>query len=220
MTTYTGDVTPGGPSDVRDLGVLTLRKVSVGSMDNNVYLLTCNDTGCQLLVDAAAEPNRLIDLVEEGSGRLGGIVTTHRHGDHVGALEELTHRTGVPTYAGENDADALPVAPDHRLAHGDTITFGEVTLDVVELRGHTPGAIALTWKDADGQAHAITGDSLFPGGPGKTPSPEDFASLMDDLESRIFEPLDDDTWVYPGHGKDTTLGAERPHLAEWRERGW
>lgn len=220
MSTYSGDVTPGGPSDVRDLGTLVLRKCSVGEMDNNVYLLTCPSTGDQLLVDAAAEPNRLVELVEEGSGRLQAILTTHRHGDHTGALKELAERTGADTYAGENDADALPLAPEYRLAHGDTVTVGDVSLDVIELRGHTPGAIALTWTDPEGHSHVISGDSLFPGGPGKTTSPEDFASLMDDLSERVFEPFGDDTWVYPGHGSDTTLGAERPHLTEWRERGW
>ena len=118
------------------------------------------------------------------------------------------------------NTDALPLAPEYRLAHGDTVTVGDVSLDVIELRGHTPGAIALTWTDPEGHSHVISGDSLFPGGPGKTTSPEDFASLMDDLSERVFEPFGDDTWVYPGHGSDTTLGAERPHLTEWRERGW
>lgn len=220
VDTYTGDVTPGGPSDTRNKGTWKLRKLSVGEMDNNVYLLTCMETGTQLLVDAAAEPNHLIDLVEEGWGRLNGILTTHRHADHTGALAELAQRTGVPTLAGENDADALPVAPDRRLSNGDTIEVGDLHLEVIELRGHTPGAIALAWTDADGHAHIITGDSLFPGGPGKTGSPEDFAQLMSDLTERIFDRFDDDTWIYPGHGKDTTLGAERPHLDEWRERGW
>ncbi|MDO5628669.1 MAG: MBL fold metallo-hydrolase [Mobilicoccus sp.] len=220
MSTYTGDVTAGGPSDVRDLGSLVLRKASVGEMDNNVYLLTCAATGEQLLVDAATDADRLVELVEEGTGSLRSIVTTHRHGDHTGALVEFAKRTGATTYAGENDADALPLAPDARLAHGDTVSVGECTLDVVELRGHTPGSIALTWTDPDGRSHVISGDSLFPGGPGKTNSPEDFTSLMDDLEERIFDPFDDDTWVYPGHGSDTTLGAERPSLPKWRERGW
>ncbi|GAB49111.1 MBL fold metallo-hydrolase [Mobilicoccus pelagius] len=220
MSTYTGDVTPGGPSDVRDLGTLTLRKCSVGSMDNDVYLLIDTATGEQLLVDAADDAERLVGLVEEGTGRLSGIVTTHRHADHTGALEEMARRTGAPTYAGENDADALPVAPDHRLAHGDTLRVGETTLQVIELRGHTPGAIALAWTDPDRHAHVITGDSLFPGGPGKTNSPDDFGQLLGDLTERIFDRFDDDTWIYPGHGKDTTLGAERPHLDEWRARGW
>lgn len=220
MSEYTGHVTPGGPTQDRDLGTLTLRKCAVSDMSNNVYLLTCTATGEQLLVDAADDPDRLTALVAEGTGRLDGIVTTHRHWDHVRALSDLAGSTGAPTAAGRQDADALPVAPDTRLAHGDTVTVGDVTLEVIELRGHTPGSIALAWTDPTGRSHVISGDSLFPGGPGRTTRPEDFTSLMDDLETRVFDRFDDDTWVYPGHGDDTTLGAERPHLAEWRARGW
>jgi glyoxylase-like metal-dependent hydrolase (beta-lactamase superfamily II) len=91
---------------------------------------------------------------------------------------------------------------------------------VIGLRGHTPGSVALLYTDPQGHPHLFTGDSLFPGGPGKTTSPRTFASLMNDLESRVFGPLPDDTWVYPGHGDDTTLGTERPKLAQWRRRGW
>jgi glyoxylase-like metal-dependent hydrolase (beta-lactamase superfamily II) len=94
-----------------------------------------------------------------------------------------------------------------------------VPLEVVHLRGHTPGSIALVYRGDDGQ-HLFTGDSLFPGGPGKTWSPDDFVSLMDDLEERVFAELPDETWVYPGHGDDTTVGNERSSLPEWRARGW
>ena len=105
--------------------------------------------------------------------------------------------------------------------HGDTVQVGDQTLEVVHLRGHTPGSIALVWRGGDeAGTHVFTGDSLFPGGPGRTTNPTDFNSLMDDLEDRIFGPLEDATWFYPGHGKDSTVGAERPHLGEWRERGW
>ena len=97
--------------------------------------------------------------------------------------------------------------------------MGQVPLEVIHLRGHTPGSIALVYRGDDGP-HLFTGDSLFPGGPGKTWSADDFASLMDDLEERVFGTLPDETWVYPGHGDDTTLGRERPSLPEWRERGW
>lgn len=218
---YTGDVTPGGPSDVRELGPLTIRKCSVGDMDNNCYLLTCTQTQDQLLVDAAADGKRLTHLVDEGSGRLATIVTSHRHHDHVRALRELAEATKATTMAGRYDADALPLAPDRRLAHGDEIGVGAVTLQVVELRGHTPGGVALAWTEPDtGRGHLFVGDCLFPGGVGRTTSATDFSSLLDDVEERLFAVYGDDTWVYPGHGKDTTLGVERPHLAEWRARGW
>lgn len=218
--TYTGTVTIGGASDVRDLGAVIIRKASVSAMDNNAYLLTCRATGAQLLVDAADDANRLKALVREGTGTLATIVTTHQHGDHHRALADLVAATGAATAAGLADAEALPVTPDVRLQQGDSVTFGDVSLDVVGLRGHTPGSVALVYADPSGVVHLFSGDSLFPGGPGKTPSPTEFTSLMDDLEARVFDIYPDDTWVYPGHGKDTTLGAERPHLAQWRGRGW
>ncbi|WP_168581588.1 MBL fold metallo-hydrolase [Gephyromycinifex aptenodytis] len=218
--TYTGHVTSAGPSQVRQLDGLTIRKASVGSMDNNAYLLTCTATGDQLLIDAADDLPRLQQLIAEGTGELSAILTTHRHADHTRALTGLAQATGATTLAGEYDADYLPMAPDRRLRHGEQITLGEQQLHITHLRGHTPGAIAVTWTAPNGQAHLFSGDSLFPGGPGKTSTPEDFAQLMDDLETRLFDVLDDATWVYPGHGDDTTLGAERPHLPQWRERGW
>ena len=218
---YVGDVTPGGPAQVRELPGLTIRKLAVSEMSNNVYLLTDTATGEQLLVDAAAEPQRVLELVAEGAGRLDWVVTTHQHGDHHRALAEVVAATGARTAAGADDADALPVAPDRRLAQGDTVDFGDVTLDVVHLRGHTPGSIALAYEDAEGRTHLFTGDSLFPGGVGNTKNAgQSFDDLIADVTERVFDVYDDDTWVYPGHGDDTVLGTERPHLSEWRERGW
>ncbi len=219
--TYTGDVASGGPSDQRDLPLLTIRKASVGAMDNNVYLLTCVRTGAQLLIDAADDPARIMSLLGEGNGSLDIIVTTHQHWDHHQALAQLATSTKATTAAGEADADALPVIPARRLLHGDTLTFGDITLDVIHLRGHTPGSVALAYHDPQAHAHIWTGDSLFPGGVGNVQNdPERFVSLLGDVQRRIFDVYDDDTWIYPGHGSDTTLGAERPHLQEWRERGW
>lgn len=219
--TYAGDVTSGAPSDRRDLELLTIRKASVGTMANNVYLLTCIRTGKQLLIDAADDPERILSLVDEGSGDLDTIVTTHQHWDHHQALAQVVASTNATTAAGEADADALPVIPARRLVHGDKLTFGDITLEVIHLRGHTPGSVALAYKDPRGPTHIWTGDSLFPGGVGNTQKdPERFASLLGDVQTRIFDVYGDETWVYPGHGSDTTLGAERPHLQEWRERGW
>ena len=226
--TYSGVVLPGGPSDVRLLDDVIIRKASVGPSDNNAYLLTCRRSGAQLLIDAAADPDRLVALVREGSARarLDLIVTTHRHRDHHGALESLVVVTGAPVAAGADDAGALPVRVGRRLVHGDVVRVGDLTLEVIALRGHTPGSVALAYREPDtahthdGRVHLFTGDSLFPGGPGATAGPREFGRLMDDLEARIFNRFADSTWVYPGHGKDTTLGAERPHLAEWRARGW
>lgn len=221
MRGYTGEVTPGGPSDVRETSALTIRKMSVSEMHNNVYLLTCRATGEQLLIDAADDAERIGRLIDEGTGSLQHLVTTHQHWDHVRALADVADSTGARTYAGEDDADHLPVGPDVRLVHGDRIRVGEVDLAVIYLRGHTPGSVAIAYDDPSGHAHIFTGDTLFPGGVGNTKSPgQSFTSLYADVTSRIFDTHDDDTWIYPGHGNDTTLGAERPHLDEWRERGW
>jgi glyoxylase-like metal-dependent hydrolase (beta-lactamase superfamily II) len=219
--TYTGDVVTGGPSDRRDLPLLTIRKASVGTMANNVYLLTCAGSGATLLIDAADEPERIMSLVSESHAALDTIVTTHQHWDHHRALAQVVASTHATTMAGAADADALPVIPTRRLSQGDTIELGDLTLDVIHLRGHTPGSVALAYRDPHGHAHLWTGDSLFPGGVGNVEKdPQRFASLLGDVQTRIFDIYDNDTWIYPGHGADTTLGAERPHLQEWRERGW
>jgi len=223
--TYTGDVTPGSPSAVRELPDVTIRKASVSAQDNNSYLLTCRQTGQQLLIDAADDAPRLAALLDEsgadGSGRLVTVVTTHQHWDHHRALPAVVEATGAGTAAGREDAGELPVPVDIELAHGDKIAFGALSLDVVHLRGHTPGSVALVLTSTDGSVHAFTGDSLFPGGVGNTRGvPENFVSLLNDVEQRLFAVYPDSTWIYPGHGNDTTLGTERPHLQEWRERGW
>jgi glyoxylase-like metal-dependent hydrolase (beta-lactamase superfamily II) len=217
---YTGNVTVGGEMDVRRLPGLTIAKLAVGPMDNNAYLLRCTQTDEGLLVDAASEAGRLRELVRFEGPAVSAVLTTHAHPDHWQALAELVTDAEAATYAGEADADGLPVAVDEVLTHGDTITVGDVTLEIIGLRGHTPGSIAVLYRDPEGSPHLFTGDSLFPGGVGRTTSAEDFASLVDDVEQRLFATLPDDTWFYPGHGGDSTLGAERPKLPEWRERGW
>ena len=218
--TYTGAVEVGGDMDVRRLPALTIAKLAVGPMSNNAYLLRCTQTDEGLLIDAANEGGRLRELVRFEGPAVSAVLTTHRHADHWQALEEIVTDASAAVYAGADDADELPVAVDERLEHGDTITVGDVTLEIIGLRGHTPGSVAALYRDPEGIPHLFTGDSLFPGGPGKTTNPADFTSLMDDLEARVFAELPDETWFYPGHGNDSTLGTERPHLAEWRARGW
>ncbi|MBY8872643.1 MBL fold metallo-hydrolase [Micromonospora sp. PLK6-60] len=216
--TYSGDVAPNGAPAVRELDRLTVTKVSVGPMDNNAYLLRCRDTGEQLLIDAANEAPRLLELV--GEGGLATVVTTHRHMDHWVALEEVVAKTGARAAVHADDAEGLPIAAEP-LRDGDTVAVGDCTLEVIHLVGHTPGSIALLYRDPAGGPHLFTGDSLFPGGVGNTDQdPQRFASLIDDVEHKIFDRLPDETWFYPGHGKDSTLGAERPALPQWRARGW
>ncbi|ORA20644.1 MBL fold metallo-hydrolase [Mycobacterium arosiense] len=218
---YTGHVDPGTAAR-RTLPGATILKVSVGPMDNNAYLITCSATGETLLIDAANDADVLIDLIRQHAPKVSLIVTSHQHFDHWQALEAVAAATGAPTAANEIDAGPLPVKPDRLLSGGDTVEVGELTFDVIHLRGHTPGSIALALGGpaTGGVTQLFTGDCLFPGGPGRTTQPSDFESLMGDLEARVFSRYGDDTIIYPGHGDDTTLGAERPHLAEWRERGW
>ena len=220
--TYTGHVDPQGPSATRSLADISITKLSVGPMDNNAYLLVCRDTGDALLIDAANDSERIAEMLGTGPDRprLRSIVTTHSHDDHWQALGAIAGQTGANLYAGAADAAGLPVPTDVPLGQGDLVPLGTCQLESIALRGHTPGSVALLYRDPAGTAHLFTGDSLFPGGPGRTQSPEAFASLMDDLTDRVFDRLPDDTWIYPGHGDDTTLGAERPQLAEWRARGW
>jgi glyoxylase-like metal-dependent hydrolase (beta-lactamase superfamily II) len=215
---YVGDVEVGGPPQIRDLGGLRLAKVAVGPTNNNAYFLRCTTTGEVLLIDAAAEPDVLVHVL--GDDRLVRIVTTHQHGDHWQALPEMVAATGAAVACHPDDAGPLPVESTEPVHDGDEVTIGDCRLRAIHLVGHTPGSIALLYTGAD-RPHLFTGDSLFPGGPGNTfGNAENFTSLMNDLEAKVFGQLPDDTWIYPGHGHDTTLGAERPHLGEWRARGW
>ena len=218
---YTGHVEPGTAAK-RILPGVSILKTSVGPMDNNAYLVTCSATGETLLIDAANDADVLVELVREHAPKVSLIVTSHQHFDHWQALEALAQATGAPTAAHEIDAEPLPVKPDRLLAGGDTVQIGELTFDVIHLRGHTPGSIALALNGpATGDVTQLfTGDCLFPGGVGKTWQPGDFTQLLEDVTTRVFDVYGDSTVVYPGHGDDTTLGAERPNLEDWRERGW
>jgi glyoxylase-like metal-dependent hydrolase (beta-lactamase superfamily II) len=217
--TYTGHVEPHTAAR-RALPGATIVKVSVGPMDNNCYLVTCSQTGQTLLIDAANEPELLIDLIAAEAPNLMLILTSHQHFDHWQALAQVAEKTGAPTAAHPLDAEPLPVTPDRLVNGGDTIEVGDLALRAIHLRGHTPGSIALALDGADDVTHLFTGDCLFPGGVGKTWEEGDFERLLDDVSEKVFDVYADSTVVYPGHGDDTTLGAERPHLAEWRERGW
>ncbi len=206
----------------RTLPGVSIIKMSVGPMDNNTYLVTCANTGDSMLIDAANDPDLLVALAAEHAPKLALIVTSHQHGDHWQALAAVAEATGAPTAAHELDAGPLPVTPSRFLSGGDTIEIGDLTFDVIHLRGHTPGSVALALRPSGDRTSVqlFTGDCLFPGGPGRTTNPEEFDSLMTGLETAVFGVYGDDTVVYPGHGDDTTLGEERPRLAEWRERGW
>ena len=212
---------------MHDLSALTVRSISVSEMSNNVYLLTSKFSGAQVLIDAADEAPAILALLTEAQqdtvapATLALIITTHSHWDHVRALREVAKLTGAPTAAGLEDIPDIALPTDIALHHGDVQSLDGFDLEIIHLRGHTPGSIAVLYRDPHGPAHLFTGDSLFPGGVGNTnDDPERFASLYADVVTRVFDALPDDTLVHPGHGTGTTLGAERGQLAEWKERGW
>ena len=216
---YTGNVTVGGRADVHELPHLVISKLAVGPYNNNAYLLRCTTSGEQVLIDAAAEPDRLLELV--GDDGLAAVVTTHAHRDHWGALAEVVAATGARTLAHADDAPDIGVPIDELVPDGGPVRVGDVVLTATHLVGHTPGSIALLYDDPTGAPHLFTGDCLFPGGVGNTWEDADrFRSLYTGVVTKLFDRLPDETWVYPGHGSDTTIGTERPHLGEWLERGW
>lgn len=209
-----------------DLTEITIRSISVSDMDNNVYLLTHKNSGHQVLIDAADDADAIKAMLEDAQSdttqtpKVTHLITTHSHWDHVRALADMAQFTGATTAAGSEDVPDIEVATDVPLEAG-TIHTGGLELEVIKLSGHTPGSVALLYRDPNGPAHLFAGDSLFPGGIGNTFGDADrFASLLDDVVQRVFDVLPDDTVVHPGHGAGTTLGQERPHLAEWRARGW
>ena len=215
----------------RDVQVLssdahTYAVTTVGSMDNNVWLL-CRD-GEALLVDAADDAEHLLDLAERLGVRITDVLTTHQHADHTRALADVLKATVARHHGPRLDAEALPVAPDRVYGNDEGsrepldlagAQLPELGLQVVELRGHTPGGLAVL-DLADGHVpRAWVGDSVFPGGVGKTNNPEQFQQLLGDVRDRIFN-LPEDTRIHPGHGDSTTVGAEKGKLAEWAARGW
>lgn len=190
---------------------LIVRKLEVGEMENNVYVLEDPETHEALLIDGCFEPDKIIEGTQ--GAKVVGIVQTHGHMDHVQALPDLKRHFGVPVHA--HPGEDYPVPIDAELSDGDTIPFGNLEAKVIFTPGHTAGGVCLLVGK-----HLVSGDTLFPGGPGNTWGNADaFAQIIENIETKLFT-LPDDTAVYPGHGLDTTIGAERPHLQEWKERGW
>jgi glyoxylase-like metal-dependent hydrolase (beta-lactamase superfamily II) len=212
---YTGIVDAFGPADFRQLPDLLVAKMGLGPSGVNGYLLRCTRTQEQLLVDAADDVMFVAAIM--GSRGLSTIVTTHAHDAHVQALPDLEESTFAATVAHADDSGALPIPTTRPVQDGDVVAVGKVQLTVLHLPGHTPGSIALLYSPADGSApHLFSGDALMSGGPGATSTPEERERLLDALGRKVFDALPDETWIYPGHGEDTTVGRER---ADWRTAG-
>lgn len=190
---------------------LIVRKIRVGDMENNTYVLECPETHHALLIDGCFEPDKILAGCQ--GANIVGIVQTHAHFDHVQALPTLKEELGVPLLA--QPGEDYPVPIDEDLSDGQSLPFGNRAVKVLSTPGHTPAGICL-WTEG----HLVSGDTLFPGGPGNTWGNADaFAEIIGSIEDKLFV-LDDRTIVYPGHGEDTTIGAEKPHLQEWKDRGW
>jgi glyoxylase-like metal-dependent hydrolase (beta-lactamase superfamily II) len=190
-----------------------LRRFSVGSMDNNVYILVDPETQESVLFDAPTNAQRILEELKGTS--LNQILMTHSDPDHVQALQEVRTATNAPVAVHPADAAGLPAPADRELSDGEVISIGSVNLKGLHTPGHTPGSMSFVTEDI-----VIAGDTLFPGGPGNTNRDQgDFEQIIESIRSKLFT-LPDETTVYPGHGKPTTIGAERPHLQQWIDRGW
>jgi glyoxylase-like metal-dependent hydrolase (beta-lactamase superfamily II) len=195
-------------------GQAEIHKLVVGPMDNNVFVLRCKETGEAVLLDAANEHEKLLELCRRLDVRK--VLETHGHWDHiqaVPAVRDAGYEVGVTS----EDATMLP-SYDFVLEDDSVIQVGRLRLHTIHTPGHTPGSMCFR---LEGSPVLFSGDTLFPGGPGNTTfEGGDFPTIIRSLEDRLFASLPDDTIVLPGHGDDTTIGAEKPHLQEWIDRGW
>jgi glyoxylase-like metal-dependent hydrolase (beta-lactamase superfamily II) len=191
-----------------------IHKLVVGPMDNNVFVLRCKQTGDAVLLDAANEHEKLLELCQRLNVRR--VLETHGHWDHiqaVPAVRDAGYEVGVTS----QDAGMLP-SYDFVLEDESVIEIGRLRLHTIFTPGHTPGSMSFR---VEGSPVVFSGDTLFPGGPGATKfEGGDFSTILRSIEQRLFSPLPADTIVMPGHGDDTTIGQERPHLQEWIDRGW
>ena len=191
-----------------------IHRLVVGPVDNNVYVLRCKETGEAVLLDAANEHEKLLELCQRLNVRQ--VLETHGHWDHikaVPAVRDAGYNVGVTAA----DAEMLP-AYDFVLEDEGVVEVGRLRLHSIATPGHTPGSMCFR---LEGSPVLFSGDTLFPGGPGATKFPGgDFATIIRSIEDRLFAPLPPETLVMPGHGDDTTIEAERPHLQEWVDRGW
>jgi glyoxylase-like metal-dependent hydrolase (beta-lactamase superfamily II) len=187
-----------------------ITRMELGPWGTNAYIVVCQATGNSLLVDAPGEADRILKQLADTSPRY--ILLTHNHIDHIGALEELKSKLKVPVALHTADASRLALKPDIELKDGDTIEFGRLNIKALHTPGHTPGSLCFLLR-----TYLISGDSIFPGGPGKTGTPDNFKQIVKSIQNKLFI-LPDDTQVYPGHGQPTVLGKEKKEFACFNSR--
>jgi len=180
---------------------IRIDRYELGPFGTNSYIMICLKTGESVVIDAPGDAPKILAQLEHTNPKF--ILLTHNHMDHTGALAELKSALNVPLAAHAADADRIPIAPDMLLVDGEAITFGNIRLAVMHTPGHTPGSLCFYTE-----GYLISGDTLFPEGPGKTGSPADFKQIVESLKNKIFV-LPEDTEVFPGHGNTTVLGKEK-----------
>ncbi len=191
-----------------------VHKIVVGPYENNVFTIRCTETGDAVLIDAANEHEKLLELCQTLGVRT--VVETHGHWDHIQAIPQIRD-AGYEVGIVAEDAEMLP-SYDYLLEDESVIEIGRLRIHTIHNPGHTPGSMSFR---VEGTPLLFTGDTLFPGGPGNTfGNADDFVTIIQSIEDRMFSKFDADTIVLPGHGLDTTIGTERPHLQEWVDRGW
>ncbi len=180
---------------------IRIEKLELGPFGTNAYILICPDTKDSVIVDAPGNAGKMLEVIRETQPRM--ILITHNHMDHTGALAELKSTLKIPVAVHAADADELPVAADQFLNDGDVVAFGNIQMSVMHTPGHTPGSICLLTDN-----YLIAGDTIFPDGPGRTASPDDFKMIVNSLTAKIFA-LPDDVQIFSGHGHSTVLKKER-----------
>lgn len=197
-------------STIIDDSDIKIEELHLGPFGTNMYSVVCRETGESLVVDAPGEVDRILGLLRDTKPKY--ILLTHDHFDHTGALEELRKALGVPLAAHVTDSRSLRTPPEILLEDGNNITLGKLILKVIHTPGHTPGSLCFyTGK------YLLAGDTLFPGGPGKTSSPGNFRQLVESITQKIYT-LPDETWIFPGHGEATTVEKSKEEYAIFASR--
>lgn len=187
-----------------------IKKLSTQPFGTNCYIVACPRTGIGVVIDTPGEAGRI--LAEVADVKVEHIIITHTHADHLGAFQEVRDGLRAPVAVHRLEASALPATPDLTLEGGDAVTFGSITLKVLHTPGHTPGSVCLVTGK-----HLFSGDTLFPGGPGKTRDPAALEEIVTSITEKLFV-LPDDTMVHPGHGDDAILGEEKEKFAAFSSR--